>query len=174
MLKKKLLITSLATLLVSPIAMTGLNNNIAYATNSIQNEEVSISEGQVIYYTNQQLFDSLEAKGYSLSDIYTEEELEQAKAEDMSRAGVTKAVSTGKYTWDLYLSSAYTKALVLGGDAAGIILSLLGFGTAGGVVSLGVLPLNLLDTSKGIYLNLKNINIQGGSPSITITGWGYQ
>ncbi|KAA9300951.1 hypothetical protein HMPREF2829_08260 [Aerococcus sp. HMSC072A12] len=130
--------------------------------------------GQVTYYSNQQLFDALEAEGYDLRDIYTEEEIQLAKAEDMSRAGVTQVVSTGQYTWDLYLSSAYTKAIAVSGDVASTVLGFLGFGKAGAILELGTLPLNSLDTSKGIYLNLKNVNIPGGQPTVTITGWGYQ
>lgn len=134
-------------------------------------------DARAISFSNQELFDELEANGIDIYDIFTQEEIDQAIAEDTSplrAAGKTQAVSTGDYTWTLYLSSTYTKVLKYGGQASGIILGLLGFGKTGAVLELAGIPLSELDSSRGIYLNLKNVNIQGAQPSITVTGWGYQ
>lgn len=135
------------------------------------------TDTRAIVFSNQELFNELQANGIDIYDILTQKEVEQAIAEDSSltrAAGQTQVVSTGKYTWTLYLSSTYTKIFKYGGQDAGIILGLLGFSKTGVVLELVGILLSELDTSRGIYLNLKNINIQGAQPSITVTGWGYK
>lgn len=124
-------------------------------------------------FTNQQLFDALEAEGYKLTDIFTQEEIEYYKAQDKLRAGKTQWVGHKDGSATLYLSSAYTKTIkVLGSAAAGAIGAVAGGGIASGALAglLGGMVAENIDGSKGIYIEFS----QDPNHIFYPSGWGYQ
>lgn len=157
-------IVSSPVLASEPKNMTNLSQVEANTLNIPDTQKIIGIEG----FSNQALFNELEKEGYNLSDIFTEEEIQQAQREDMLRAGKTKLVHYSNGNHRLYLSSAYTKTIsALGSGASTIIGGLIG-GIGGAALGsfLGSLASQNLDTSRGIYINFK--------PYYIPNGWGYQ
>lgn len=180
---KKSLIIGASVLTLAPVASATFVSSHAYANEVAPEAPIErFFEDDSIHavgLTNQMLFDELETQGYDLHDIYTDEEIEMAIAEDNSpfrAAGKTQMVSTGENTWTLYLNSTYVKTIAsLGQGAIAIISGLLGgVGVAGLSTFLGSMASEFLDTDKGVYINFKNQNIPGGLPQATPISWGYQ
>lgn len=180
---KKSLIIGASVLAIAPVASATFVSNHAYAHEVIPESPIErLSEDDSIHaigLTNQMLFDELEARGYDLHDIYTDEEIKMAIAEDNSplrAAGQTKVVNTGTNTFTLYLNSTYTKTIsILGAGAAGAIGALIGGATGGALGGmLGQLASVNLDTNKGIYIEFENQTIPGAQPQPVPIGWGYQ
>ncbi|RXZ30792.1 hypothetical protein ESM33_13475, partial [Staphylococcus sp. SNAZ 36] len=124
-----------------------------------QSQDSQSTNSKMQYFSNQDLFDQLEKDGYDINDIYTKEEIKQYKAEDQLRAGKTTFVDHGNGKATLYLSSAYTKAIAWSGAAAaGAISGLIGGPLGGSIGSfLGAMAGSSLDTSKGVYINMKSV-----------------
>lgn len=176
--------TSLASsILIGAITLGSLSAplNTYAAEKNVSTTETNIQE--VRSYSNQQLFDELENQGYELTDIFTEEEIQMYKSQDMTRAGQTTLNIHNDGSATLYLSSAYTKTIAaLGSGAAtaiGGVIGLLGgvVGTiAGGSFGsfLGTIATSNVDTSKGIYINFGRSGDQTSGYVLAPSSWGYQ
>lgn len=179
---KKSLIIGASVLTLAPIASPTIFGTQVQASETTTTPIERLSEDdsiRAVGLTNQMLFDELEAQGYDIHDIFTDEEIENAIAEDNSplRAhGQTKVVNTGTNTFTLYLNSTYTKTIsVLGAGASAAIGVLIGGGGGAALgAMLGQIASVNLDTDKGIYIEFENQTIPGSQPQSVPVGWGYQ
>jgi len=171
-------IVSITTASTHTYAEEGNGNTIELNENVEKSStETSIAPVSALNLSNRRLFEELENQGYSVNDIFTEEEIQQYLSEDMLRAGSTQLVTTGENTWTLYLSSAYTKVISSLGSAAGTIIGALlggGIGTTALGTFLGSLASQNIDGSRGIYIDFVNQSTVGAGPLVSPVGWGYQ
>lgn len=168
---KKLLIAGLATLSLSPVAASfGSTTAQVVHADTVSN----IQQNGTVSFTNEELFEVLEANGYNVKSIIGEEEYKNALVQDMLRRGGTY-ISTNKHGFTLYLNSAVCKVIFWGGTgaAAAVIGTLLAgvLGPAGisavqGVIS-GVMGIaGSKATERGIYIRFSNKG--------NLVSWGYQ
>ncbi|MDF7639988.1 hypothetical protein PT285_11300 [Lactobacillus sp. ESL0791] len=118
---KKTVITGLTTLALSPVAAALgngiLTTQVVHADTITANTQQSNNDETKTFFTNEELFDVLEAKGYNVKSILGEKEYQAALTQDLMRNGGTY-VSTNSHGFTLYVNSALVKIAAYGGAGA--------------------------------------------------------
>ncbi|WP_157454478.1 hypothetical protein [Carnobacterium maltaromaticum] len=143
--KNSRLFCLVATLLLSlfPFFVTG---SCVYAA---ENQEIEIES---FYFSNQDVFDSLEKSGYDIHDIFTDEQITIAKAQDRKRAGTNSVFKVNDELVDVYLNSIVAGAIKYAG--VGAIALIPGVSPYAAAIVSGVIGQEI-DTSRGIIVRIE-------------------
>lgn len=172
---KKLAISGVAALALSPIATT-LGNGV-FTSQEVQAATVQADEdaGEVFYISNEEIFDRFEEQGYNVKSILGEEEYHSCLMQDLMRAGGTYIKPT-KNGFTLYLNSAICKLAVWGGAAA------LGSAVASALTSIGAGGATTQAVKQIVKTVIKNAGTKATKRGVRIRfstkgkmiSWGYQ
>ncbi len=172
---RKMIISGVATLSLSPIAAT-LGNGI-FTTQVVRADALapSYNDKEVTYISNEEIFDHLEAQGYNVKSILGEEAYAAALKQDLTRAGGTY-IQPNKHGFTLYINSAICKVAVWGGAGA-IAYAVATALTAAGLGSVSVNAISAIASSvingAGAKATQRGVYIRYSTKG-NMLSWGYQ
>ncbi|MCI1892208.1 MAG: hypothetical protein LKI92_08765 [Schleiferilactobacillus harbinensis] len=135
------------------------------------------SSKPAIYFSNQQIFDSLRTQGIEAKNILSKEDYQQALFQDDLRQGGTYIKILGPYEYRIYLNSAIVKLLIIGGGfliGAKLVpllkplLSVAGISATtaqlNGITNAVSTAWGMLQHNRGIWIDIRTLTVIKAGP----------